>query len=70
MSNKIEFDYVILSCNGCKARQKLYPDRAIKGSAELIEWMNTQTKKFCVCSSETCDILCHIKGAPEIPVSG
>lgn len=67
-SEQLEFDYVILVCNGCKLRQKHYPDRAIKGSAEMIEWMNSVPKKFCNCPSQTCDIMAHIKGMPQIPV--
>lgn len=69
MTDMIEFDYVVLRCNICKGKHKIYPDRAIRGAQELTDWMKIQVKKFCSCSSETCDVLAHIKGAPEIPAS-
>lgn len=62
---QIEFDHIILVCNGCKARQKIFSDRSIRSADELMEWMSLYTKKFCNCQSETCDFLFHIKGHPN-----
>jgi hypothetical protein len=63
MSEALEFDQIILVCKGCGGERSFYPDVALKGANELIEWMKTKAYA-CPCGATHCDVKAHMKGNP------
>jgi hypothetical protein len=61
----VEFDHVVLVCNGCRSERTIYPDRPIRGAQELIEWMKTKPTK-CSCGALTCDVKAHVKNPASL----
>lgn len=64
----IEVDHVIIICSGCKGARTVYPDRLLRGSAEVIEWIKTKPTA-CVCGATHCDLKMHLKNATVKPTS-
>jgi hypothetical protein len=63
VTKPLEFDFIVLVCKGCAKERRIYPDRVLRGAAELIEWMKTKPTP-CECGALTCDVKAHMKGDP------
>lgn len=53
-------DHIIVVCKGCGGERTVYPDRPIRGAAELVDWIKTKPTA-CPCGALTCDLKCHLK---------
>ena len=63
--NEIEFDHVIVTCNGCGSERVVYPDRALEGVKGLKAWIDNELPRLrCPCGYPSCDLRVHMKGNP------
>ena len=62
MTDRIEVDYVIVICKGCKSERTVYPDRPLYGAEEVIAWIKTKpTGCMHMCGATHCDLKMHLR---------